>query len=657
MTTPILFDAVGWAVVHSLWQGFLIGGVVLLLLHAHRTRPASMRHATAFLGLLTMLVAFATTTTLLLVDGSEMSSRVTASTLTTDSLEMNTSTTGTTRLDRAAAGTAPVIGATERALSWIPGVITWAWLAGVGLMTVRLFGQWCWSRRLRHRGTEPADAAWAAIFESLKARCGIGERVRLLVSRAVDSPMVVGWLHPAVLVPASAFTTLDPEQLRTILAHELHHLARRDHLLNMVQAVIEVVLFFHPVTWWLSRQVRIERELRCDDATLEMTDSPRSLAEALLALESLRTLDDNRPSLQLAATGGSLMHRITRLTGSNPESPRRAGWRIVSASAILAVAGVAVAATNLESPVASQPQARQADDPIDLRTRIKERLKALGMELREQVAAGELTSEEAKEKYADIEERMWHRHRMAERKAAIEARLKAMGMELRKQVAAGEMTEEEAKAKYDAAEEQMWRRFRMAEEKAGGERRASRELEELKASIEERLKALGMELRKQVAADEMTAEEAKEKYDAAEEQMWRRFRMAEKKAGDGERGENAELKELGVAIQARLKGMGMELRKQVAAGEMTEEEAKAKYDAAEEQMWRRFRMAEEKAAEGDRRESQDRDELKIAIEARLKALGMELREQVAAGEMTAEEAKEKYDAAEEQMWRRYRMAE
>jgi polyhydroxyalkanoate synthesis regulator phasin len=105
-----------------------------------------------------------------------------------------------------------------------------------------------------------------------------------------------------------------------------------------------------------------------------------------------------------------------------------------------------------------------------------------------------------------------------------------MGMELREQVAAGEMAAEEAKKKYAAAEEQMWRRFRMAEEQAGGEHHASQDLAKLKASIETRLKAMGMELRKQVADGEMTAEDAKARYDAAEQQMWRRYRQAEKKA-------------------------------------------------------------------------------------------------------------------------------
>ena len=106
MTTPILFDAVGWAVIHSLWQGLLIGGVVLLVLHASRTRSASLRHAASFLGLLAMLVAFAATTTLLLVNGTDPVPHVVASTAASDHVETVTPTTGMTTAPRGIA-TAP----------------------------------------------------------------------------------------------------------------------------------------------------------------------------------------------------------------------------------------------------------------------------------------------------------------------------------------------------------------------------------------------------------------------------------------------------------------------------------------------------------------------------------------------------------------------
>ena len=72
--------------------------------------------------------------------------------------------------------------------------------------------------------------------------------------------MVIGWLRPVILIPSAAFMNLTTAELRLVLAHELSHIRRHDHLINLAQALVEVTLFFHPVTWWLSRQIRTERE-------------------------------------------------------------------------------------------------------------------------------------------------------------------------------------------------------------------------------------------------------------------------------------------------------------------------------------------------------------------------------------------------------------
>ena len=87
---------------------------------------------------------------------------------------------------------------------------------------------------------------------------------------------------------AAAFTGLGRDELRALLLHELAHVRRRDHLINAVQAAVEVVLFFHPAVWWISQQVRVEREFCCDDSSVRVTGNPKLLADALAAMEALR---------------------------------------------------------------------------------------------------------------------------------------------------------------------------------------------------------------------------------------------------------------------------------------------------------------------------------------------------------------------------------
>ena len=80
--------------------------------------------------------------------------------------------------------------------------------------------------------------------------------------------MVVGWLRPVILLPASALTGLAPSQLEAVIAHELAHIRRHDYLVNLFQTTVETLLFYHPASWWISRQIRAEREHCCDDVAV-----------------------------------------------------------------------------------------------------------------------------------------------------------------------------------------------------------------------------------------------------------------------------------------------------------------------------------------------------------------------------------------------------
>ena len=162
--------------------------------------------------------------------------------------------------------------------------------------------------------------------------------------------MVVGWVSPMVLIPVSAFTSLTRDQLRAVIAHELEHIRRYDHLVNAAQVVIETVLFFHPVVWWLSQQARVEREHCCDDAAVVAAGDRIIFAQALTRLESMRGTQ-SRAVLALNQ-GGSLMNRITRLLGTTES--RKVGrksipiWAALTTGMLVAGAGIANAALRVE---------------------------------------------------------------------------------------------------------------------------------------------------------------------------------------------------------------------------------------------------------------------------------------------------------------------
>ena len=97
-------------------------------------------------------------------------------------------------------------------------------------------------------------------------------------------PVLMGIVRPLILLPPAALSGWSVEQLEMVLLHELAHLRRWDNLVNLVQRVVESLLFFHPVVWWLSGWVRLERELCCDRLVVERLGQPFAYAEMLVAL-------------------------------------------------------------------------------------------------------------------------------------------------------------------------------------------------------------------------------------------------------------------------------------------------------------------------------------------------------------------------------------
>jgi hypothetical protein len=172
-------------------------------------------------------------------------------------------------------------------------------------------------RNIRLRDNEPLEAAWLETLNDLRLRLGVSRPVRLLKSALVEVPTVIGWLRPVILVPAAALSGLTPRQLEAVLAHELAHVHRHDYLVNAFQCLVETLMFYHPVAWWISRCIREERENCCDDLVIEVCGDRLLYARALAAMEGLR---GELPDLAFAASGGSLLNRIRRLLGVSSET-------------------------------------------------------------------------------------------------------------------------------------------------------------------------------------------------------------------------------------------------------------------------------------------------------------------------------------------------
>lgn len=328
---PIL-AALGWALLHFLWQGALLA-LLLVAFNAAAGKAASkvdarLRYAAGCAVMLAMAAVFAWTVfrhyrAVTPVIPNALTAQVPLSPAPLRSVKGAAS--ATTPLLRTAA---PAMGPPD----WIGGL----WLLGVAALSLYTALGLVRAAMLKRRGTELVHSAWVEALRDLQCRLRVSTPVRLCGSALAEAPAVIGWLRPYILLPVTALTGLSESQLRAILAHELAHIRRHDYLVNLLQTAVETLLFFHPAVWWVSRQIRQERENCCDDIAVAICGDAVEYAGALAGMEEIRA---RVPELALAATGGELLARIRRLLGE-PEQASRSIGRIAATALALAIAGV-----------------------------------------------------------------------------------------------------------------------------------------------------------------------------------------------------------------------------------------------------------------------------------------------------------------------------
>ncbi|MBY0496164.1 MAG: M56 family metallopeptidase [Cyanobacteria bacterium] len=317
---PIV-EALAWTLLHFVWQGAVLGFVAFVLLRLARPERASTRYAIGVVTLGLMLMTCVSTFAVLMRTApAATESGFTIFPISAPGPHQLASVDETIN-EVTRAGASQSIERTSPSIlsTWRPAplgetasfVLVLAWGIGVLALSLRLLGGWIVTRSLtRHAISTVSPAimlAAAAIAERLRLR----RAVAIVESGAVAVPTLVGWVKPVVLLPAAALSGLSPEQLQAILAHELAHVRRHDYLVNLMQSMIETLLFYHPATWWVSAQVRAEREHCCDDLAVEVCGDRLVY---VTALAELTTITSHR-AFALAATDGSLVRRVQRILG------------------------------------------------------------------------------------------------------------------------------------------------------------------------------------------------------------------------------------------------------------------------------------------------------------------------------------------------------
>ena len=348
----LLTDAVRIALAQSLWQDVVVACGLWLTLRALHRRSANVRYVVSCVAL-GLMVLWPVSSALDRLGPAPAEPRPLLLTPATDVVR------AVPELVRATWNVA----SRQQVVSVAP-IERWAlplWALGVVLFSLRAVGSATYAMRLTRRAA-PADPALAASVARLAERMRIARRVRVAISTLMPAPATLGVWCPVLLMPPAAALGLTPAQLEAVIAHELAHIRRHDYLVNILQVLVETLFFYHPAIWWTSKQIRVERELCCDDAAVRECGDALSYAKALSAIARYPL---TTPRLALGAANGPLVRRIERLLGVETREYGPSLWSPALAVTLVAACVVAhsswAQAQEQKFAVASVKQNRSAE--------------------------------------------------------------------------------------------------------------------------------------------------------------------------------------------------------------------------------------------------------------------------------------------------------
>ncbi len=306
-----LLKALGWTLVHSLWQLILVAGILWIVLHLVKKSSPALKYG---LSVGALVVSFVLT---LVTFGYEWSQSVASSGFTFDESQLllfafDPDLQEVTFESR-----------TAQIMAWIDQnlpILVNFWFFGSLLFLFRLLNSLSEIRNFRKSASLLQDFELEKITYRLMGKLGINRSVQLRSSAIAQSPLTFGTVKPVILLPAALIFQLSPAQLEAIIAHELAHVKRNDYLSNLLLSGLEILFFFHPCYWWMSQTVKELRENAADDLAIKAGIEPKVLATSLA--EVLNFAKQNPPELALAAgkKRNPTLLRIKRMLGYPTEN-------------------------------------------------------------------------------------------------------------------------------------------------------------------------------------------------------------------------------------------------------------------------------------------------------------------------------------------------
>jgi beta-lactamase regulating signal transducer with metallopeptidase domain len=335
-----LREIIGLTILHSLWQITLLWIVLFAVLRLWPKASSAVRYTLAISTLiLSVLVTGATVVYewQLYATSGEVSAPTNITTLDMHTAYISAKQT--------------VLSTIVHALNTSVPILAWLWCAGLVVMGARFGGSFFYLRTLRAQKyiaevSPVLKQELKRLSRALDLRCDVA----IATSARITSPVTLGSISPIILLPAGLLSGLSTAQIEAILVHELYHIKRRDYIINICQALIEVLLFYHPAIWHINNIIREERENCCDDQTLAFCGDAITYARALTQIQEINTLP--KPTLAMSATGsnaGSFSNRIKRLFKIYPNPAQARSKGMFAIGFLIVYLGIVLASANIST--------------------------------------------------------------------------------------------------------------------------------------------------------------------------------------------------------------------------------------------------------------------------------------------------------------------
>lgn len=343
-------SAIGWALLHTIWQGLIIYLALRLIFLVVNPKAANVKYWLGYSALVIQVLWFGIT----LVNGLG-----------------NTISGGATSGNSSVHLFMPAgdynslwqlfLGFLNQQAPWVFVV----WVGGIVLLGIRFLGSLIYVHQLTHKNLIAVDKHLESFFNMLKERLQVPGNVRIFLSEKVSLPVAAGILKPVVLVPIGFVNGLSQQQVETILLHELTHIKRNDYVLNLIQAIVEIILFFNPFTLLISNQIRKERERACDDYVVRFSNR-LDYAQALIAAQEWT--ENKTLAIGLHKGKSELYNRIQRIMGKvSLERERKSFRKLIAYAFVLGSIAISLAFSikeevqSQEKEIARQPEVSQQE--------------------------------------------------------------------------------------------------------------------------------------------------------------------------------------------------------------------------------------------------------------------------------------------------------